>query len=216
MIRFIKIIILKLMYTQKNSVIKSSNVSFSSSVGKFCIIEKGVYISKDSCVGDFSYVNAYSSIENSSIGKFCSISSGVIIGPYEHDYKFITTHPFYKHKFYGFSDLKLFKSEVKNKCVLGNDVWIGVNAIIKEGIKIGNGAVVASGSVVTKDVPPYEIWGGVPARFIKSRFDQDIIDSLNDIDWTNKSPEWIQKHLIPNISEDIRVLCKFLLQKINE
>jgi acetyltransferase-like isoleucine patch superfamily enzyme len=191
-------------------------VSFSSSIGNFCIIEKGVYISKDSCVDDFSYVNANSSIENSSIGKFCSISSGVIIGPYEHDYKLITTHPFYKHKFYGYSDLESFNSEVKNKSVLGNDVWVGVNVIIKEGIEIGNGAIIASGSVVTKNVPPYEIWGGVPARFIKSRFDQDVIDSLNNIDWTNKSPGWIQKHLIPNISKDIRELCKILLLKINE
>lgn len=115
------------------------------------IVEKGTIISDDVKIGDFSYVNAYSSLENCEIGKFCSISSGVYISPAEHNLKCVTTHPI----------VKVNNDQiVRKKTIIGNDVLISLNVIILEGIQIGNGAVIAAGAVVTRDVEPYEVVGG--------------------------------------------------------
>lgn len=218
MINLLKLLLLKLKYYKKNTVVKSSKVSIRAVIGTSCLIENGVFVSSDSVIGNFSYVNANSSLENTTIGNFCSISSGVIIGPYEHKYNYISTHPFYKQKFYGFDNLVIDDNEnqIANKCTIGNDVWIGVNSIIKSGIQIGDGAIVASGSVVTKNIPEYEIWGGVPARFIKFRFQDSVINDLKIINWPNKDIKWIQKYIIPNIFIDLKELCKVLLSHLND
>ena len=90
-------------------------------------------------------------------------------------------------------DLK--KPRYKGDIIIGNDVWVAFGATILSGVKIGDGAVVAAGSVVTKDIPPYAIVGGVPAKVIKYRFDDEIIKSLQDIKWWDWDQETIKKRV---------------------
>ena len=89
---------------------------------------------------------------------------------------------------------KYLNSEKKISIEIGNDVWIGSRATILEGVNIGDGVVVAAGAVVTKDVPPYAIVGGVPARIIRYRFDEETIQNLLKMKWWEKDQEWIQNH----------------------
>lgn len=102
-------------------------------------------------------MNHDSFIQNFSIGKFCSISSGVNISPYNHNLSGLTTHPIGDYE------------KQKKRIFIGNDVLISLNVTIMEGIHIGDGAVIGAGAIVTHDVGNYEIWGGVPARFIRYR-----------------------------------------------
>jgi acetyltransferase-like isoleucine patch superfamily enzyme len=112
------------------------------------------------------------------IGSYCSISSGVqfLLGG-EHQIDSISTYPF-KAKCFGYK----YEAGSKGDIVVGDDVWIGTNAIICSGVKIGQGAIIAAGAVITKEVPPYAVIGGNPAKVIKYRFSQDIIAKLLSID----------------------------------
>lgn len=128
---------------------------------------------------------------NLKIGNYCSIApdvSFVIDG--EHNYKLISTYPF-KQRYLGGKDV----SESKGDIVIGDDVWIGYRATILSGVKIGQGAIIAAGAVVTKDVPPYAIVGGVPAKVIKYRFEPKMIEELLKIDYGKLSKEDIEKHI---------------------
>lgn len=119
-------------------------------------------------------------IEQLTIGNYCSIGSGVIflLGS-EHPYKGLSTFPF-KVKCAGYSN----EATSKGPICLKDDVWIGENAIILSGVTIEQGAIVAAGSVVVKSVPPYAIVGGNPAKIIKNRFSDDVIQKLQTIDWS--------------------------------
>lgn len=146
-------------------------------------------------LGDHTYINANSSIVNTRIGKFCSIANNVQIGLGKHPSNFISTHPaFYTNNkaFKTFADKKYFQES--EQTIIENDVWIGNNAIIIGGITIGNGSIIAAGSVVTKDVLPYSVVGGVPAKTIKFRFDDKVIEKLNEFQWWNKGEEWLESN----------------------
>jgi virginiamycin A acetyltransferase len=129
-----------------------------------------------------------------SIGNFCSIAEGVtILLDGEHHTDWIPTYDFnlmFK-EFENLGDRRRSKGDV----VIGNDVWIGFNAIILSGVKIGDGAVIGAGSVVTHDVPPYAIVAGCPARIIRMRFDQKTIDDLLRIKWWN----WNLQRIVENM-----------------
>ncbi len=124
---------------------------------------------------------------NAVIGNFCSIAEGVVLGPSQHPVNFLSTHPFqYLSVPDVFGEIKVnseVKWDVHEKVVVGNDVWIGLNAIVQDGVHIGDGAIIASGAVVTKDVPPYAVVGGVPAKIIKYRFDEKTISELLALKW---------------------------------
>ena len=120
------------------------------------------------------------------MGKFCSISSGVFINPYEHDYTVITTHPIIRK---GISD------NSRPIVFIGNDVLISLNVVITSGVTIGDGAVIGAGAVVTKDVKPYEIVGGVPAKHIKWRFDESKRSRLLEQKWWDWDIEIINKNI---------------------
>lgn len=173
-------------YNKKNNLkIKSIYASLKASYGKEVLISKDTYIADDVEIGDYSYVNANSSLENCTIGKFCSISSGVHISPWEHNLNHITTHPV------AYENCLREREKVR----IGNDVLISLNCIILEGIVIGDGAVIGAGAVVTKDVLPYEVVGGVPAKHIKFRFDENEIKKIRNLEWWNWSKEKINMNL---------------------
>ena len=151
----------------------------------------------NSNIGKYTYIGIGSKIIHTEIGNFCSIASDVNIGLEEHTLQNISTSPIFteSHNATGYSWTKEDVFIPFKRTYIGNDVWIGFRALIKSGIKIGNGAVIAAGAVVTKDVPPYAIVGGVPAKIIKYRFSEDIIDELQKSQWWNLPDEIIIKHI---------------------
>lgn len=136
--------------------------------------------------GDYSYLAGDTGIIYSEIGKFCSIASHACINPGNHPMGRVTQHHFtYRRAQYGFGvdDEAFFDWRRADKCVIGHDVWIGHGATILAGIAVGTGAVVGAGAVVTKDVDPYEVVVGVPARPIRKRFTDDVIEKMLRIGW---------------------------------
>lgn len=158
-------------------------------LGMYVVVLGGTVLEKVS-IGDFSYISNDSTISNVDIGKFCSISSNVQIGLGPHPSRvFVSTYPaFYSNDTLGcplaFRDDKIFDDSVP-QTTLGNDIWIGANAIIPGGIRIGTGAIVAAGAVVVKDVPPYAVVGGNPAKIIRYRFSEEQIKALLESEWWN-------------------------------
>lgn len=159
-------------------------------------------------IGGYTYIRDKGSITNvESIGRFCSIATGVTIGLSEHPIEYLSTNPFqYDVKEFSFweEDYKfksrVFKENKKSKPFIGNDVWIGANSLISRGVRIGDGAIIAAGAVVTKDVKPYEIVGGVPAKHIKFRFNQEIINKLLEIKWWRFTHESLEGLDFSNIT----------------
>jgi len=168
-------------------------------MGENVAILTGVHL-KEVSLGNFSYVSDNSRLVNVTIGNFCSIGPDVQVGLAPHPSRiFVSTYPAFYSKFNGgcplsFREDKTFDDSVL-KTDVGNDVWIGSNAIIPGGIQIGNGAIVAAGSVVVKDVPPYAVVGGNPAEIIRYRFSEDQIEILMASEWWNWPIEKIRHHV---------------------
>lgn len=144
-------------------------------------------------------------VDKLKIGKFCSIASGVafmMAGNQGHRHDWISAYPFFYSEFEGSID----GHKCKGDTVVGNDVWIGTDAIIMAGVKIGDGAVIAVRAVVTKDVKPYFVVAGNPARKIKQRFDDDKINMLLDMKWWDWDINIIKKSAKYFCSDDIESL----------
>lgn len=141
----------------------------------------------ESRFGDYSYAADNVSIIYSEVGRFCSIASHVRINPGNHPTDRVTQHHMtYRRAQYGFAetdDAEFFDWRRAHRCQIGHDVWIGHAATIMPGVQIGTGAVVGAGAVVTKDVAPYQIVVGVPARPLRMRFAPEIIERLLAIAW---------------------------------
>lgn len=159
---------------------------------------KGVEI-YNSDIGAHTYVVS-GRIASSTIGRYCSIGPGVSIGGLGiHPTNFLSTAPaFYSNiSQTGFSYSKEKGNFKENSDVtIGNDVWIGANAVVLDGVNIGDGAVIAAGAVVVKNVEPYAIVGGVPARLLRYRFSPDICSRLIAIAWWNL-PEVVLREALP-------------------
>lgn len=133
------------------------------------------------------------------IGKFCSIACGAkfLFNSANHTLSSLSTYPFPLF----FEEWRLEKKDVinawdnKGDIVIGNDVWIGYEAVILAGVTIGDGAIIGTRAVVTKDIPPYTIVGGVPAEPIKKRFPKETISALLEIQWWNWSEERIARNI---------------------
>jgi acetyltransferase-like isoleucine patch superfamily enzyme len=143
-------------------------------------------------------------IPETSIGSFCSIGHDVKLGVGKHPVNWLSTHSFQYKTEGAFSMLKTFTIAVPVK--IGNDVWIGTGAIILDGVNIGDGAIVAAGAVVTKNVPPYAVVGGVPAKVIKYRFSAEIIVELLALKWWELDDNIIAALPFDNVEECINHL----------
>lgn len=165
-------------------------------------------------IGDFTYgfpkIFSWDEGSKLKIGRFCSIARGVeIYLGGEHRIEWVTTYPF-NALFTEHAEIK-GHPKTKGDVVIGNDVWVADGAIIMSGVTIGDGAVIGARSVVTKDVKPYEIIAGNPAKHIKFRFDEKVIKELLEIKWWNWETSKIDKyvHLLQsdNLNKFIKV-CK--------
>jgi acetyltransferase-like isoleucine patch superfamily enzyme len=167
---------------------------------------------KDSNLGLYTYASPYTMIQSADIGKFCSIGPATIIGYGEHPIDYISSSPMFYHmgNIFGKTFAEKESFERYKRVTIGNDVWIGANAYIKNGVIVGDGAVIAAGSVVVKDVPPYSIVGGVPAKVIRFRFDEEIIDALLRLKWWDWSDEKLQTYQPYFITGDATTIREFI------
>ena len=145
--------------------------------------ESGLYIGKNTYIG---YCNK--------IGKFTSISFDVKIGLVAHPLDYLSTSPILYSKRRGWLKETIYNDSQSGFVEIGNDVLISANAIILAGVKIGDGAVIGAGALVNRDVPPYAIVAGVPAKIIRYRFTEEVINKLLKIKWWDLSKDNILKH----------------------
>lgn len=168
---------------------------------KACMLS---YLKGNSSLGEYSYIQSDSTFLNVHIGRYCSIAPNVTLGDLTHPTNWLSTNPFQYDKT---SDLVNFQSHdfdsESGSVVIGNDVWIGRYAIILNGVTVGDGAIIGAGAVVTKDVPPYAIVGGTPAKTIRYRFDEDTIRELLDLKWWDLAVEELNGVNFPSIHEAI-------------
>lgn len=157
-------------------------------------IMKGSQISEDSVVGDYTYIGYSCYVTKSEIGRYCSIANNVSIGSGEHNLNKISTSAMFYENTY--------EALTEKDCVIGNDVWIGVDCIIRRGVHIGHGAVIGANSFVNQDVPDFAIFVGNPARLIRYRFSSELIKRIKDSSWWDMDYEEAS-NVIANLSKGI-------------
>ncbi len=142
----------------------------------------------NSSMDKYSFCGYDCDINDCSIGAFCSIANNVIIGGGAHPIEWASTSPvFYDNRDSVKKKFSRFEREPHKRTVVGNDVWIGHSAIVMQGVTIGDGAVIGAGAIVTKDVAPYMIVAGCPARIIRKRFGEEVIEKLLESKWWDLS-----------------------------
>lgn len=163
-------------------IIGTHMIAENAVLGMKCTIARDVEISAHVSIGDHSYINAGTILASGSVGKFCSIGYYCQIGMPEHPIDYLSTSP----RTYGSRNIFGIPSlwdDYSAPPVIENDVWIGSQVLILQKVRIGNGAILAGGSVVTRDVPPYTIVAGVPAKPVRKRFDESVIKVLLELAW---------------------------------
>lgn len=148
----------------------------------------------DSHIGKYSRIGINCQLRYADIGNFTAIGKDSVLGLGQHPTDYLTSHSiFYKKGNWGWHDdwIAPVEFEDNKRIHVGNDVWIGRHCMIMDGVTIGDGVTVAAGAVVTKDIPPFAIVGGVPAKVIKFKFPQEVIDRLEEIQWWNLPDERI-------------------------
>ncbi|MDU8419318.1 DapH/DapD/GlmU-related protein [Pseudomonas syringae] len=169
-----------------------------SQLGQYVHIVDSAII-EETQIGDYSYTAGNNQIFYATIGKFVSIATYVRINPGNHPtYQRVAQHHFtYRSSAYGLGvdDLEFFNSRREHHVTVGNDVWIGHNAVLMPGVTVGNGAVIGTSAVVTKDVGPYSIVAGVAAKKIGMRFDDNMIARIEKSQWWNWDHETLKERM---------------------
>jgi virginiamycin A acetyltransferase len=171
----------------------------------FCepnVILDRVEVMHDVHIGLASYMNFGMLRPKTRVGRYCSIGRRVTIGASKHPIEWLTSHPFVFDEKFRPSKLSFPNSGT----TIGNDVWIGDNALIMQGLTIGDGAIIGASAVVTKDVPPYAIVGGVAAKHIRWRFPKPQIDALLKLRWWQYHPQHLVKLQFDKIDDCIAQL----------
>ena len=201
--RFLKLLYFRIKsYTKKVTIRNGCNIGFHSEFEGCNAIGKNSSFSGR--LGFGSYIGENSTILGR-VGKFCSIASDVKVISGTHPLSdYVSTSPvFYsvlKQSNVTYAKEQLFDEvlyadpENSHAVIIGNDVWIGTGASILAGLTIGDGAVILANATVTRDVPPYAIVGGVPAKMVRKRFDNEMIDFLLTFKWWNKPTDWIESN----------------------
>ena len=182
------------------------NCAFGSYVelGEHCIAEETAF-------GDYTYLFGSNDVIFATLGKFNSIATGVRINPVNHPMRerVAAHHLTYRAAHYGLGedDPSIIQWRRARPVLTGNDVWIGYEAVVLAGVTIGDGAIIAARAVVTQDIPPYTIVGGVPARPIRKRFSEPEIQQLLALRWWDWPPEQIAANLDAIQSGDLQTLA---------
>lgn len=187
----------QLKYWGKHLRVGYMSVVSNCSFGKYNVLSRNTMV-VNSHLGDFTYVNTNSYVLWTTLGKYCSIGPDVKIAPGKHPATvYVSTHPITFNRQRNFVKHYTKGHNFKNyePVIIGNDVWIGANAVIMDGVHIADGAIVAANAVVVKNVGPYEIVGGNPAKFIKKRFTDAQINYLLDFKWWDKDEDWIEENI---------------------
>lgn len=169
--------ILKKIKRIRDKYFKKLNMNLPKEIreNKTLVVSENVGIDKNCTIGDYTYIGPDCSITKASIGRYCSIGRNVNIGVGEHNINEISLNAiFYENP---------YEELTAKKCVIEDDVWIGVNAIILRDVKIGRGSVIGAGAIVTKDVEAYSVIVGIPGRVIKKRFEEEKIKRIEESKW---------------------------------
>lgn len=188
----------------KGSAIRNSKIDSTSK------IESGSHII-NTVMGKHSFCGYNCEIINTEIGSFCSIANGVIIGGGMHPYDWVSMSPvFYEGRDSVKAKFSEHQRDPVKKTIIGHDVWIGQNTLIKQGVHIGTGAVVGMGSVVTKNVSPYAIVVGSPAKEIKKRFDSKLIEKIINSKWWEFNDKKLASFAVhfKNPNNFIKIFCE--------
>ena len=178
------------------NISKLSFIDRNSRIDKRAKINRNVHVI-DSTIGRYSYVGPNSWVCIAEVGSFCSFAANVNIGLGNHTMQYKSTSPIFTEvvNATGHSWIKQEKSLPFKRTIIGNDVWIGYGAKVISGVKIGDGACIGAGALVTKDVPPYAIVGGVPAKIIKYRFSPKTIEFLINEKWWEFSDDELKNRI---------------------
>lgn len=171
----------------RGSAILNSKIHKTSKIESGCNIINSTFDRHSFCGYDCEIINA-------EIGAFCSIANNVVIGGGRHPMEWVSTSPvFYSGRDSVKAKFSVHERIAEKKTMIGHDVWIGNNALIKQGVSIGSGSVIGMGSVVTKDIEPYSIVAGCPAKLIRKRFDENTILNLLALEWWHFNDHDLEK-----------------------
>lgn len=196
--------LLKFLFSPAVSIF--SKIDYNSRVDKLARVYEHTQVFNSS-IGKYSYLARKSYLIFAEVGSYCSIGENVEVGLGVHTLNHISTCPLFteKNNATGFSWTNADDIYPFMKVHVGNDVWIGERAMAMGGVTIGDGAVIGAGAIVTKDVPPYAIVAGVPARIIRYRFSEDVIAKLLELKWWDMPEEELKKHITFFQKENISV-----------
>ncbi len=183
-----------------------------SEFGAFCEVGRGSRV-LNSTFGNYAYCDRYADIANCTAGRFANIAAFTRIGPTDHPWRNASQHHFlYRSASYwddAGDDADFFAHRESRRCTLGHDCWIGHGAIVRPEVTVGIGAIVAAGAVVTKDVPPFAIVAGVPARPLRARFPDDVAERLLALAWW----DWPHERLRDALDDFRRLPAEAFLER---